>query len=526
MQLPLQLALWIAGYSCIAAGLGLIAKRPSETVRHFLYTNRDLPFPVVAFAFLAVNCSAMEVLTMSALSARYGLYAVHFYWIGAVPAIVFLLLVMLPVYQYLDARSIPEMMDRRFGHPARIVSALCFCTLMTANSSITLCLFGRLLQMAIGCSFSAAIFGIATLTAVFVLTGGLTAVIYGELIQAALFVLVLLPLSAKLLHSRNGLHNLLSELPAGHQHTVCGLPWADPHSAHDLFSTFVGLGLILSFSYWCTDFLLVQRLLAARSPKAMRQTPLIALTAKMALPILLIVPGLAAARLYGSRGEMSFDPTVPRLLLANFSTPAVAFALATLYASLFIAFCGMFTASTAIFVSDVYAPLLRRAADDKHYLLTSRLFTAAAIGCSLVFANLALPSRSLMEELEFCVGSFSVPLATALILGLFSPRFSRASAVPAMLVGTLFGIANRLFGPYIAYGSNLGGSFYGAIVSCVSTASIMLLMSIKRTPLIDSGINHKELRQSIRAHVLGQKVILLYCVASCLVLCTLYIFFS
>jgi len=357
--------------------------------------------------------------------------------------------------------------------------------------------------------------------------GGLSAVLYGEAVQLILFLLVLLPLTTRMLTRYHGIRGLIAGLPSSSQHTFGGLPWFAPHASADIFGTVVGLGFVLSFSYWCADFLLIQRVLAARNSRAMAQTPMLAITAKLVLPLLLVTPGLAAARIYGASLSASYDLALPRMLIDLYPTKLLAVSLAAIFASLFIGMCGNLAASVSIFNYDLYQSFLRPGASDQHYLRVSRLTAVVVSFASVGAAYLAFTSNSLMEYVQLVLSSLYTPLATTLLLGIFVPSLARRSGLPAMLSGTIFGAVHSalaLIG-YLHYGSGLATSFYTAILSAGTTTLVMFAISLSSqwqtasTRQISKGLSNSE-QDAVRDPMIWG-----LSAGCCIAVCILYVLF-
>ena len=445
-----------------------------ESTQHFLHTDRDLSFWIISLSFLAANCSALEILTVMGVAAKYGTTAVNFYWIGAIPGIACLICIVLPRYVKLGIRSVPEYFDRRFGHAARLLSAISFSLLMVAVAGITLCIAGQLLHFTLGWSFSSGVWSLTLAAAAFLLAGGLSAVLYADALQLLIFLLVLVPLTVITVRNAGSIGLLIARLPAAERSPLFALPLLSPHASIDLFGTVFGLGIVLGFSYWCGDFLLIQRLVSARNSREMLNAPSLAIGAKLFLPLLLVVPGLGAAARYGvTLRSGTFDLSLPRLVIDNYSGPLAAIAMATMIASLFFGVCGNISAGVAIFTSDIYKPLIQQQRSDSHYLNTGRILTLALILSAAFAAQFALSASSLMEYIQLVLSSLNVPIATVLLLGIFFPRIPARAGTPGLLAGTAVGILNLCLARSGRYGSGLGESFYGAIfAACASLLAV------------------------------------------------------
>ena len=502
---------WLGVYAAGAITLAVLFGGRNKSSSDFLHTDRDVPLWVLSISFLAANCSAFEVLTVIATSAKYGVAAVHFYWIGAIPALVFLICVILPLYERARIRTLPEFFELRFNRATRATAGMLFCLMMIAIAGLTICVFSRLVHLAIGLSYASAIWPVTALLALFLALGGITTVIYGEAIQLALFFLVLIPLSFSLLRQCGGLGGLLARLPQTARHPLAGLPAVSIHTSQDSVGVLLGLGLVLGFSYWCGDLLLAQRLLAARNRREMAQTPATALVAKLVLPMILVVPGLAFSVLYPMAGVTSYDMALPNLLASHYSPGIFALAIAALLMSLFICMAGNLQAAVTIFTYDLYRSFLRKDAADAHYSAAGRL---AAIGMPLLAAGaayLAFASNSLMEYLQLVLAVLSVPLATTMLLGMLTSRISQRSGVPAILAGAGAGVVHSLLAPYLHYGSGLTKAYYGAILAAAVTTATAVVLSLNNGTVSRPPVH---LRSVVVANLREEPGLALLCLAS------------
>src|SRR2546430_3630032 len=295
----------MAVYFAAVLGVGWALRRATRTTTDFFLSGRSLPPWVTGLAFLSANLGAQEVIGMGASGAKYGIATSHFYWVGAIPAMVFVALFMMPFYYGSRARSVPEYLKLRFDEKTRAVNAISFATMTIFSSGISLYAMGKLLNLLLGWSFDASILVAAGIVLAYIFLGGLTSAIYNEVLQFFLIVFGFAPLVFLGLRAVGGWAGLSARLagaavangyaPGAYTHS-----WAFmDHAAHnpvgvEWFGLVMGLGFVLSFAAWCTDFLVVQRAMAANSMTAARRTPLIAALPKMLFPFLVIVPGMLA----------------------------------------------------------------------------------------------------------------------------------------------------------------------------------------------------------------------------------------
>src|SRR5205085_5897552 len=298
----------MALYFAFVLGIGAALRRYVRTSEDFFLSGRSIPAWVTGLAFMSANLGAQEVIGMGASGAKYGIATSHFYWIGAIPAMVFVGLFMMPFYYGSRAHSVPEYLRLRFDEKTRGLNAISFAIMTIFSSGISMYAMARLIQtlhifdalfnrMHLGHEgiFDFSIFLSAVIVLAYILLGGLTSAIYNEVLQFFLIVAGFLPLVWLGLKNVGGWHALAARLPESFSHSWRGMssPTTNPMGV-EWFGLVAGLGFVLSFGYWCTDFLVVQRAMAADSMGAARRTPLIAAIPKMFFPFLVILPGLIA----------------------------------------------------------------------------------------------------------------------------------------------------------------------------------------------------------------------------------------
>src|SRR5213082_206140 len=288
----------MALYFAFVLGIGAALRRYVRTSEDFFLSGRSIPAWVAGLAFLSANLGAQEVIGMGASGAKYGIATSHFYWIGAIPAMVFLGVFMMPFYYGSQARSVPEYLKLRFDEKTRGLNAISFAIMTVFSSGISMYALGLLLKLVLGWSFTQSVLLSAAIVLIYTLLGGLTSAIYNEVVQFFLIVLGFAPLSILAVSKAGGWRGISTHLQPVMTHS-----WR--HVAHasenpmgvELFGLLAGLGFVLSFGYWCTNFLVVQRAMAAETMAGARQTPLIAAFPKIFMPFVVILPGVAAVAL-------------------------------------------------------------------------------------------------------------------------------------------------------------------------------------------------------------------------------------
>ena len=389
----------IGVYFVFVLGIGVALKRFMKTSLDFFESGRSLAAWITGLAFISANLGAQEVIGMAASGAKYGIATSHFYWVGAIPAMVFLAVFMMPFYYGSRAHSVPEYLRLRFDEKTRALNAVSFAVMTLFSSGISMYVMGRLFQLLLGWDINVSIFVSAIVVLIYILLGGLTSSIYNEVVQFFLIVFGFLPLAVLGIMGAGGWSGLEQRLgkvatDAGYaagawtqswQHM--GSPTANPMGV-EWFGMAMGLGFVLSFGYWCTDFLVIQRAMAAKSMNAARRTPLLAAIPKMFFPLLVILPGMVAIALlpgdaFVFNGKTDYNMAMPLMLQKFYPPGLLGLGLTALVASFMSGMAGNVTAFNTVWTYDIYRPYLRSNGTDAHYMWMGRVATVAAIGCSV-----------------------------------------------------------------------------------------------------------------------------------------------
>ncbi|HYV29774.1 MAG TPA: sodium/solute symporter, partial [Candidatus Binatia bacterium] len=389
-------------YFAFVLGIGFALRGRMKTSEDFFLSGRSIPGWITGLAFMSANLGALEVMGMAANSAKYGMIINHFYWLGAIPAMCFVGVFMMPFYYGSKARSVPEYLRLRYNEKTRTLNALSFATLTLLVSGIDLYAMAILFQRLLGWPFFGSVIASAAVVMVYILLGGLTSSIYNEVLQFFLIVFGFLPLAILGLKAVGGLTGLETGVPnPSYAHT-----WANIWHAGDnplgvnWFGLVFGLGFVLSFGYWCTDFLVVQRALAARDMAAAQRTPLIATVPKMFFPLLVILPGLVAIALDPQLTKLldgRYDNALPALLGKFYPSGLLGIGLTALLASFMSGMAGNVTAFNTVWTHDIYEPYIKPNAGDVHYLMMGRLATIFGIALSIAGAYLATRFNNIMD---------------------------------------------------------------------------------------------------------------------------------
>lgn len=435
-------------YFVFVLGIGIFLKKKVKNSNDFLMSGRSIPLWITSMAFISANLGAQEVIGMAASGAKYGMITSHFYWLGAIPAMVFLGVFMMPFYYGSRARSVPEYLFLRFDEKTRGFNALSFAAMTVFSSGVSLYALALLLKTLLGWSFDFSILLSAGIVMIYTLLGGLTSAIYNEVLQFFLIVLGIAPLVFVGLHSVGGWEGLQQQLPSTMTHTWKYMSHASENPMNvDALSITLGLGFVLSFGYWCTDFLVVQRAMVAKNMSDAQRTPLIAAIPKILLPFVVILPGMIALALAQSGkgfhlplkvdGRVDYDMTLPSLLMKFYPTGLLGVGLTALMASFMSGMAGNVTAFNSVWTYDLYQAYLKPHASDTHYLKIGKLATIVGILISILTAYLAKSFNNIMDFLQLVFGFVNAPLFATFLLGMFWKRTTGHGAFWGLVSGTL-----------------------------------------------------------------------------------------
>jgi SSS family solute:Na+ symporter len=501
-------------YFAFVIGIGWVLKRYMKGSADFFLSGRSIPAWVTGLAFLSANLGAQEVIGMAASGAKYGIMTSHFYWVGAIPAMVFLAIFMMPFYYGSRARSVPEYLKLRFDEKTRGFNAISFAVMTVFSSGISLHALARLLETLLHWNYSACIAVSATIVLVYIFLGGLTSAIYNEVLQFFMIVLGFAPLVFLALKDIGGWSALQAKLvPVATANHFAPGTWTDSWkhlgTATDnpmgvgWFGMVMGLGFVLSFGYWCTDFLVVQRAMAANSMSAARRTPLIAAVPKMLFPALVILPGMIAIALHHSSGNMllplgadgtpDYNLTIPTLLAKYFPTGLLGLGFTALMASFMSGMAGNVTAFNTVWTYDIYQSYIAPGKSDNHYLWMGRWATIFGILVSIGAAYLASAFNNIMDMLQLVFGFVNAPLFATFLLGMFWRRATGHGAFFGLLGGTLGaalfhglalskGATPGIKGGWLAerflFHSEMGQNFWMAIVAWTTCFVLTIVISL------------------------------------------------
>jgi len=512
MRLHLADYLIIIVYFIFVIGVGFLIKRKIKSSNDFLTSNRSIPLWITSLAFISANLGAQEVIGMVASGAKYGIMTVHFYWVGAIFAMVFLGVFMMPFYYGSRARSVPEYLSLRFDEKTRGLNAISFAVMTVFSSGISLYALAKLMETILHWDFDVSIWASAGIVMIYTFLGGLTSAVYNEVLQFFLIVLGLSPLVIIALQDAGGWENIKAHLQPELTHAwkYMGNANDNPMGLH-FMSLIFGLGFVMSFGYWCTDFLVVQRAMIAKNMGDAQRTPIIAAIPKMMMPLIVVLPGVIAIALMqpalqskgyripvAANGELDYTMTLPSLIAHYYPSGILGVGITALIASFMSGMAGNVTAFNSVFTFDIYQSYFVKNKSDRHYLLVGKFVTIVGILISIVTAYIAKSFNNINDFLQLVFGFVNGPLFATFLLGMFWKRTTGHGAFWGLVAGTLgaalthgLTIAEGKGGwitPMYTIKSGMGQAFIVAAVSWVVNFTTTIVVSLFTKPKPDAEL--------------------------------------
>jgi SSS family solute:Na+ symporter len=509
----------IALYFGVVLGIGVMAKRQVSDSLDFFLSGRSLPAWVTGLAFISANLGAVEIMGMSANGAQFGLPSVHYFWVGAIPAMLFLGVVMMPFYYGSKVRSVPEFMRRRFGTGAHLVNSISFAVAQLLIAGINLFLLGSIVHALLGWPLWVALIVAAVIVLSYITLGGLSAAIYNEVLQFFVIVGGLLPLTLIGLHRVGGWSGLTDKITAASNANPDAIAPADqqlnswPGQALTGFDSSIlsvvgivfGLGFVLSFGYWTTNFVEVQRAMASNSISSARKTPIIGAFPKMFIPFITILPGMIAAVLVteigkvkagesvagGASGEgVAYNDALLYLMRDILPNGLLGLAITGLLAAFMAGMAANISAFNTVVSYDLVQQYVVKDRDDSFYLRVGRIATVAATAIAIFTATLASNFSNIMNYLQTLFGFFNAPLFATFILGMFWKRMSATAGWVGLVGGTASAVAvaflsEDAFGSWSTGAIPIGGqgaSFVAAGAAFVVDIVLSIAVSLVTKP--------------------------------------------
>jgi SSS family solute:Na+ symporter len=428
--------------------IGAVLKRKIKTSNDFLMSNKTIPLWITSLAFVSANLGAQEVLGMAANGAKYGLYTMHFYWLGASLAMIFLGVFMMPFYYGSKARSVPEYLVLRYDEKTRGFNALTFAIMTIFSSGVSLYALAMLLNVILGWDFDLSILMAAGVVLIYTFLGGLTSAVYNEVLQFFLIVLGVAPLIYFGLEKCGGIEGIINNVDNAKLHVWKGMSSVSTNPMGvDTFSLVFGLGFVLAFGYWCTDFLVVQRAMISKNLNDAQRTPIIASIPKIFMPIIVILPGiiiLALQKLFtgyelptNSSGQTDYNMVLPTLLGQLYPNGILGVGITALIASFMSGMAGNVTAFNTVFTFDIYQAYIKKNASEKHYLNVGKITTVIGVILSIATAYIARGYNSIMDLLQLVFSFVNAPLFATFFLGMFWKRTTSNGAFWGLIIGTI-----------------------------------------------------------------------------------------
>ncbi len=499
---PVDYAL-VAVYFVLVLGIGLIARRRVSNSLDFLLSGRSLPAWVTGLAFVSANLGAIELLGQSANGAQYGEQTFHYYWIGAIPAMVFLGLVMMPFYYKAGVRSVPEFLARRFDDKTQRLQALLFALASVLLAGVNLYAMAIVVNALLGWPTWLAVVAAGVVVLLYTFLGGLSAAIYNEVLQFFVIVAAMVPVTFVGLHRVGGWSGLTAKIRSQHG----GAATLNPFPAHELTGVgntvgsvvgiVLGLGFVTSFGYWTTNFAEVQRAFSAKSGSAAQRTPLIAAIPKTLIALVIIIPGMIAGALIpgiqalkaGHPSNFQYNDVVPLLLRELLPNGFLGVALAGLLASFMAGMAANISSFNTVFTYDLWQDWFRPDQPDEHYLRVGRLVTVGGTALAIGTAFIAAGFTNIMDYIQTLFSFFNVPLFAVFLFGLFWRRLTGSGGFWGMLTGTIAAVIVFILNQSGVFTfSGQGSSFVGGGIAFVVAVAVSLLVSMNGTPKPESEL--------------------------------------
>jgi SSS family solute:Na+ symporter len=504
----------IAIYFVLVLGIGFYLKRFANTGEDFFLAGREMTAWVAGLAFVSANLGSLELLGWAGNAYQYGIMASHWYWIGAIPAMVFLGIVMMPFYYISKTHSVPGYLQLRYGPEASALSAVTFAFMTILMSGVNMYAMAVVMQVVLGWNLHFSLITSSVTVGIYVAAGGLFSAIFNEVLQFFLiwFGALLIPILG--LIETGGWSGMVARIHQnfpGQDFTHLWAPMhsfsANPMGIHWTGIVF-GLGAVQAMGYWTTDFLVVQRVLSAKNVRSAKMAPIIGSFFKMAVPLIVIVPGLLGRAVLpmhlvpGSEavaGQYKYDDVLP-LMLARYCGPGLlGLGITALVAGFMAGMAGNVSAFATVWTYDLYRPFLRKDAPDHHYVSMGRWCTIIGLIISIGTAYLVMRFASMMDYVQALFGFFIAPLFGTVLLGMLWKRVSRAAGFWGLLAGVSSSVgmfALMKLDPYrwvsvfalSPYAKGLAQAMYQALWSCVTCVVVTVLVTLVTHPRPDEEL--------------------------------------
>jgi solute:Na+ symporter, SSS family len=503
----------IVFYFALVLAIGFYLKEQANTGEDFFMAGREMTAWIAGLSFLSANLGSLELMGWAGASYQYGILAAHWYWIGAIPAMLFLALVMMPFYYICKTHSVPGYLKLRFGEPSRALSSVSFAFMTVLMSGINMYSMALVLKIILGWNINVSILVSSITVAVYVTLGGLRSAIFNEVLQ---FILIwagalLIPILG--LIEAGGWSGLKARIATNasaeytHLWSTLGKFSDNPMGIHWTGIVF-GLGAVISMGYWTTDFLVVQRVLSAKDLRAAKMAPIIGAGFKMLVPFIVILPGLLGLavlpmKLMGegqaiATGGHSYNEVLP-LMLARYCGPGLlGLGITALIAGFMSGMAGNVSAFTTVWTYDIYRALIKKDGSDAHYVAMGRWATVVGVAISIGTAYLVMDFKSIMDYVQALFSFFIAPLFATVLLGMLWKRATPAGGFWGLLAGTGSSVGMWAWVKvdptalrYVAlspYARDMAENMYRALWSCLTCALVTVVISLLTKPKSDEEL--------------------------------------
>jgi SSS family solute:Na+ symporter len=476
-------------------GVGFAARRAIRTSADFFLSGRSMPAWITGLAFVSANLGALEILGQAANGAQYGILTVHYYWVGAVPAMVFLGIVMMPFYYGSRVHSVPEFLRRRFNNSTHLFNALSFAVAQVLIAGVNLFALALILQALLGWPLWVSISLGAAIVLIYIGVGGLSSAIYNEVLQFFVILFGLIPITLIGLVKVGGFNGLFDKVRQGPLGDAALHAWSNTGSSGDnplganWFGIVFGLGFVLSFGYWTTNFAEVQRALSAKDMNAARRTPIIGAFPKLLIPLLTVIPGLIAVvtikGLGSNTGDLSYNSAIPLLMRDLLPNGVLGVAVTGLLASFMAGMAANVSGFNTVFTYDIWRPYIRKDRPDEYYLRVGRWATFAGVVIGIGTAFIAAGYSNIQNYIQALFSLFNAPLFATFIVGMFWKRMSAWAGFWSLFLGFLasFMLWILYLADVVHFHSDLDETFWGAgtafVVAVVVAFGVTLFTEAK-----------------------------------------------
>ena len=479
----------LAFYFITVLGIGFAARRAIKTSADFFLSGRSMPAWVTGLAFVSANLGALEIIGMAANGAQYGLMTLHYYWVGAVPAMVFLGIVMMPFYYGSKVRSVPEFLRLRFNNWTHLFNAISFAVAQVLIAGVNLYALALILQALLGWPLWLSIVIGAAIVLTYISIGGLSSAIYNEVLQFFVILAGLIPITVIGLVKVGGIDGLFEKVRASKLgdaalHTFANTGSSDNPLGANWIGIVFGLGFVLSFGYWTTNFAEVQRALSAKDMSAARRTPIIGAFPKLLIPVVTVIPGLIALvtvkGLGADKGDLVYNNSIPLLMRDLLPNGVLGVAVTGLVASFMAGMAANVSGFNTVFTYDIWQAYVQKDRDDDYYLRVGRYATVVGVIVGIGTAFIAAGFSNIMDYIQALFSLFNAPLFATFIVGMFWKKMSPWAGFWSLFLGFLSSLI--LYIGYLAdvfkFNSDLEESFWGAGTAFVTACVVAVVVTM------------------------------------------------